>query len=307
MDKWGVSPALIVSLYGTDFTIDDFCQGLELIHRLRFQYYQPEIYRLKQLETWIQGGARKVGEQAADMELNASQFVVHFLMDEFGSTERLTPSSGLEQFKKCLDMLPYFKGCKVITLPIGPFSLNQNKLNQSYQGMRARLVEKIGRYHDATQKAGYKLALEVLPLSLIGGIEGFLTLCREIGSPDLGMNLDTGHARACGEIVSLLPERLQGRLFGLHIKDHSAAGTACGTPGTGDITWSAFLKNLFKWNYQSSFDLEINCDSTEVEREYQTGLRYLKALTSSTQTPTLVEIPQLSRKEKTNLPEKQSS
>ena len=33
MEKWGVSPAFIVSLFGADFTIDDYCQGLELIHR----------------------------------------------------------------------------------------------------------------------------------------------------------------------------------------------------------------------------------------------------------------------------------
>jgi len=41
---FGVSPACVFSLYGTGFTVPDFCDALPRIKRLSFEAFQPEIY-----------------------------------------------------------------------------------------------------------------------------------------------------------------------------------------------------------------------------------------------------------------------
>ena len=84
------------------------------------------------IDEWIQGGAKRLGCQASDLGLTASQFVAHFLMDEFGSSARLAPSEGIEMLKRCIDMCQYFEACKVITLPLPPFSLPKEQENDSY-------------------------------------------------------------------------------------------------------------------------------------------------------------------------------
>jgi sugar phosphate isomerase/epimerase len=301
--RWGVSPAFIVSLHGTHFTVEDFGRSLPLIHRLGFRFFQPEIYRYEALDEWIHDGAKHLGGQASDLGLSASQFVAHFLKDEFSSPTRLAPSKGIDRLKQCIDMCQYFEGCKVITLPLPPFDGLKEKANDSYRTLRSRLYDKLNLYLRAVQNAGFKMALEILPFSLIGGIHGFLDLCDEMNSPDLGINLDTGHAWDCGEIVTLLPEKLEGRVFGVHLKDRGNTDEAGSTPGNGSIDWPLFLQNLNAWGYRGSLDLELNCNAKKVEQEYRAGLTYLQTQSKPSKPFSVVDIvtPAMKRKGSINL------
>jgi sugar phosphate isomerase/epimerase len=300
--KWGVSPAFMVSLHGTHFTVEDFGCSLPLIHSLGFRNFQPEIYRYEAIDEWIQGGARRLGCQASDLGLNASQFVAHFLMDEFSSPTRLASSKGIDMLKQCIDMCQYFEGCKVITLPLPPFDGLKEQASDSYKTLRSRLYDKLGLYLKTVQEAGFRMALEILPFSLIGGTHGFLDLCNEMNSPDLGINLDTGHAWDCGEIVTLLPEKLQGRVFGVHLKDKGNTDEDCQRPGEGSLAWPLFLHNLNAWGYRGSLDLEINCHAKKVKQEYGAGLLYLQSQSSPSKPLSVVDIvtPAMKRKSSIN-------
>jgi len=66
-----VSPAFVFSLYGTGFTVADFCDALPKIKRLGFSAFQPEIYVATAIREWSQGASR-VGRAAADLALSNS-------------------------------------------------------------------------------------------------------------------------------------------------------------------------------------------------------------------------------------------
>ena len=104
------------------------------------------------------------------------------------------------------------------------------------------MTEKIRRYLEVVSGAGLKLAFEIAPFSVIGGIRRFLDICDQIGSPDLGLNFDTGHAWACRELVPLLPFELQGRIFGTHLGDNRSTENVKMPLGQGTVPWAPLLQ-----------------------------------------------------------------
>ena len=41
---FGVSPAFVVSMYGTGFTADQFCDAMNVVKELGYDGYQPEVF-----------------------------------------------------------------------------------------------------------------------------------------------------------------------------------------------------------------------------------------------------------------------
>ena len=74
-------------------------------------------------------------------------------------------------------------------------------------------------------------------LAEVGGIDGFLRLCEHIGTDTLGLNFDTGHARACKENLYLIPAKLGGRILGTHLCDNFGHENLSLRPGAGSIDW----------------------------------------------------------------------
>lgn len=73
-----------------------------------------------------------------------------------------------------------------------------------------------------------------------------MALCDEIGSPALGLNLDTGHAWACRELAPALPFELGGRIFGLHLGDNLSTENVKWPPGKGSIPWKPLAELAFR-------------------------------------------------------------
>jgi sugar phosphate isomerase/epimerase len=279
---FGVSPAFVVSLYGKQFSVKDFCQALELVKELGFSGFQPEIYTKEALPDWINSVSKIISKKAGELGLQPTQFVAHFMMENFSTPEEINSDSGLEDIKNVIEIVKHFDNCKVLTIPVGPFNIPWDQIqtmNLSWAlNIKKRFVEKINKFLDLIKDSGLVFALEILPSSVAGGVEGFLTICNEINSPDLGINLDTGHAWACREIVPLLPFRLKDRIFGLHLCDNFATENLSLAPGKGSIEWKPFITNLLSSGYNGSLDIEIGCETELVKSEYTAGLKYLKSL-----------------------------
>jgi sugar phosphate isomerase/epimerase len=129
---------------------------------------------------------------------------------------------------------------------------------------------------DIAEEAGKRLALEILPGSLVGGLQGLLRLIDALGSPNFGYNFDTGHAWASREAIELVPLMLTDRIFGTHLKDNNQSENISLPPGDGNIPWDPLLKNLYTSGYRGNFDLEIRCEKEEVESRYKRGLEYIR-------------------------------
>jgi sugar phosphate isomerase/epimerase len=275
----GVSPAFMVSLYGPGFSVGNFREGLKLVRELGFSGYQPEILVGTALPEWVRD-ARRVHRAASDLDLVPTQFVAHFMLEEFSNPEKLNPKSGIDELNQVLDIMQAFPPCRVLTIPASAFSVNWDLPEATdfhwWQEVHRRLIEKIGRYVEVVAEAGMNLAFEILPFSILGGVGRFMALCNEIGSPALGLNFDTGHAWACRELLPLLPFELKGRIFGTHLGDNMGTENIKLAPGKGTIPWKPLLANLASSGYHGSLDIEIGCAPDRVPGEYRFGLSHLQ-------------------------------
>jgi sugar phosphate isomerase/epimerase len=278
---FGVSPAFILSGYGHGFSLENYCEALPRIRWLGFDAFQPEIYTAAAVPEWLQGG-RRVQRIATDLGLTPTQFVAHFMLEWFASPERLGPEQGLDDLRRVIEVAQAFPACRVITVPAGQFQVEWGSpaatSEAGWREVQQRLIEKIRRYLEIVSGSGLKLAFEIMPFSVIGGIRRFLDICDRIGSPDLGLNLDTGHAWACRELVPLLPFELRGRIFGTHLGDNRSTENVKMPLGQGTLPWGPLLRNLHAAGYRGSLDIEIGCPAGEVEQHYRQGLEHLQAL-----------------------------
>ncbi len=277
---YGVSPAFVLSGRGEDFSSEDFCACLEQIAAFGFDAFQPEVFYTERLPEWLEGGARRVAARSRAVGLAASQFVAHFMMPCFASAAALRSEEGREELKKVTELAACFEGCRVITLPIGPWQYAPHLGEEA--GAQPELA---GRFHDKlaglleiAAAADFYLAMEILPYSFLAGSEGFLRLHHVLGSERLGINLDSGHLWACKEPLPLLPDRLTGLILGTHLSDNSGEENLSLAPGRGSIDWPGLLGALKRAGYTGSLDLEIRCPPGELESAYSAGLSSLKAL-----------------------------
>ncbi|NTV72563.1 MAG: fused MFS/spermidine synthase, partial [Azonexaceae bacterium] len=141
-----------------------------------------------------------------------------------------------------------FPECRVLTIPALQFAVDWDMpwtiTAKGWQDVHRRLSEKVKRYVEVVEGAGLRLAFEILPFSVFGGISRFLAISKEIGSPALGLNFDTGHGWACRELLPSLPFELEGRIFGLHLGDNLSTENVKMAPGKGTIPWKPLLKSL---------------------------------------------------------------
>jgi sugar phosphate isomerase/epimerase len=281
MSGYGVSPAFVFSRHTTHYSVEDCGEALRLACQLGFASFQPEVYHHQRLEEWTRGGAVQLATLARDQGVMASQFVGHFLMHGFGSKAALADGSEVEAVRRVCELAAQFPGCGVLTVPLARYQPDPvaDAGAAAHGEAWALLCGKVGTYLEAVRAAGLKFALELLPYSLVVNSDGFLRLVRDLGSPsDLGVNLDTGHAWAQREVMELLPSKLRGRIFGVHLKDNNSDVNQPLAPGQGTIAWAPLLRGIRAAGYTGSWDLEIGCAPEWVAAEYTEGLNHLKSL-----------------------------
>lgn len=278
----GVSPAFFLSLYREDFTLEDCGRALSLSAGLGFGGFQLEVFKKEELVRWRGRGTRELAARSRELGLRATQFVAHCLLPDFSSAAGLKGEGGREEVERIIEIVAPFASCRLITLPLGPFSVDWSEdgagRSSFYRFLLERLSEKLARILEALEGADLCLALEILPRALVSGSEGFLRLREALGSKRLGFNFDTGHAWACKEEVALLPFKLEGKIFGTHLRDNFGGEDLALRPGLGSIPWAPLLKNLKASGYKGSLDLEIRCRPEEVEKEYGGGLAFIRSL-----------------------------
>ncbi len=272
----GVSPAYFFSRFTTRFSVGDIVSALPDLRKLGFDGFQLEIYFRERLPEW-QRDAEGLRSAASDLGLTPTQMVAHFLLAAFESENALFSDFGRDEIKTVLEILDHFPACRVLTVPMAAFSWDASvpMTEERYRRLRDRLAEKVRLLGTEVRRAGREMALEIAPLALIGGTEGYLRLCAELGDEAPGYNFDTGHPWSGKENVAFIPARLGGRILGTHLKDNSGTENLALAPGKGTIPWDAVVEGLAAAGYTGSWDIEIACPAGDVEREYTAGREFL--------------------------------
>jgi len=278
----GVSPAYFISRYTDRFTPADVSEGLVEIAELGFRQFQLEVFHAQNLTQWLNGGGQQVRQRSDDLGLRPSQFVAHFMLNAFSNTASIMSDAALTEINSILEIVEHFDDCPLVTIPLGAFDAQQIVTRDDYRALFNLCVEKIGGLLERVEGAGRRLALEIMPSAVIGGIDGFVRLCEQLGTVTLGLNFDTGHAWAAKENIYMIPAKLNGQLLGTHLCDNFGNENLSLRPGAGSIDWPAIIDGLKTTGYDGAFDIEIICAPQAVRQEYGQGRTFIESLLNRT-------------------------
>jgi len=278
----GVSPAYFISRYTDRFTPADVSEGLVEIAELGFRQFQLEVFHAQNLTQWLKGGGQQVRQRSDDLGLRPSQFVAHFMLNAFSNTASIMSDAALTEINSILEIVEHFDDCPLVTIPLGAFDAQQIVTRDDYRALFNLCAEKIGGLLERVEGAGRRLALEIMPSAVIGGIDGFMRLCEQLGTVTLGLNFDTGHAWAAKENIYMIPAKLNGQLLGTHLCDNFGNENLSLRPGAGSIDWPAIIDGLKTTGYDGAFDIEIICAPQAVRQEYGRGRTFIESLLNRT-------------------------
>jgi sugar phosphate isomerase/epimerase len=276
----GVSPAYFISRFSNRFTPEEVASGLKDLAEIGFQGFQLEVFHRETLDTWVRSGASLVRQASADLGLKATQFVAHFMMEAFSNKEKLFSDAGIMEMPSVLDIVRRYDECGIVTVPLGAFEAPRIPGIGDYRDFFDRCAEKIGALLAMVEGAGLRMALEILPSAVLGGIDGFMRLSDRLDTATMGLNFDTGHAWASKEHLYLVPAKLGRRIVGTHLCDNFGNENLSLRPGAGSIDWPRLMETLRYSGYDGAFDIEIICAPEAARDEYSKAREYIAALLS---------------------------
>ncbi len=203
----------------------------------------------------------KAAEAYARTGLGASVCAVMGATRDPSHPDEKIQQGGIDYLKHCTDAVAAFGG-KVLA---GPLYAAVGRQWQQTPEMRqedlVRTAKNLRIAADYAEKKGVCFALEPLnrfETSFINLTDQALELVDLIGSPAVGLMIDTFHANIEEKSLGKAIEMAGPRLFHVHANENDR-----GAPGTGHVAWSEVAAALKKINYSGA--LVIESFSTEVK------------------------------------------
>jgi len=175
--------------------------------------------------------------------------------------DKVIQQAGIDYLKHCIDGTARMKG----TLVAGPLYAAVGRQWQATPQQRKadlKLAAKNLRVAaEYAEKKGVRLALEPLnrfETSFINLTEQALELVDLIGSPAVGLMMDTFHANIEEKHLGKALEMAGDRLWHVHANENDR-----GTPGTGHVAWKKVAAALKKIDFSGA--MVIESFSTEVK------------------------------------------
>ena len=160
----------------------------------------------------------------------------------------------LGDHKQAVDLAAELGGCILVTHDIaipGPDEeLGPEK--------RAAFLQNLGEVAGYAAPAGVRLALENTgPRGYTGDPQRLVALLEDLGAPNVGAVIDTGHRNLSGDPAAAL--RAVGRhLITLHLHDNHGERDEHLLPGRGNIAWKEVNRALGDAGYGGVFMYEVN-------------------------------------------------
>lgn len=273
----GVSPAYFISRFGSRFSQAQVAASLPDIKGMGYDGVELEVFHPELLTDWERGGAELVRDAVRDGGLTVTQFMAHFLLNGFSSPKTLASDFGSAEMRTILQSLDAYFDVSVVMVPLAAFDAT-GLTPDDWPVLQSRLVEKMGTLLSMVEASGRRMGLEIMPSAIVGGVDGFLRLCDQLGTETLGLNYDTGHANAAKENLGLVVPRLGRRIIGTHLCDNHGHENLSLAPGKGSVDFPSVLGGLQGAGYDGPLDVEIICPAQDVEQEYRAGLEHVRSI-----------------------------
>ncbi len=131
---------------------------------------------------------------------------------------------------------------------------------QPYEEAEQLAADVLTEVLDRSSASAPFLAVEpVTDVDFANTIDLALDLVDRVGSPRVGLYLDTYHAWQRGVSPEESIERCAGRILGVHVADlrRVSQGTVREPPGEGELPLADTLKSIERTGYRGSYDVEL--------------------------------------------------
>ncbi len=272
---YGVSPAWFVARYGSNFTVEQSIRDFKVIKSAGFDSVQLELFFEDKLSEWSDSSVSSIISSLNDADLKVSQFVAHYLNEAFSTKEKMFTRWGFETFKKTIKILKTMQVTDLITVPVGKFIDNEISASD-YDKIDAEYAAMLSEITGICEDNGFRAAVEIIPFSIMGNINGFMRYRDYYGINGLNLCLDTKHSLFTRDNISYYIKLLGNSIVSTHLCDNKEIVNESGVPGSGSIDWDSTFDALNAINYKGSYDLEIICPAEKSEQIYKDGLTYIK-------------------------------
>jgi len=144
-------------------------------------------------------------------------------------------------------------GCRVVVLHLGVPVGQPVPAHDNDAAAVSRSLEPLA---DACERAGMRLAIEVIPNELATAAAVFDWLRGDLDLGQTGACLDTGHAHLTGGVTDAI-ERLAGDIITTHLHDNRGTSDDHLLPFDGTIDWLSTLFGLVKIGYAGPLIFEL--------------------------------------------------
>ena len=179
-------------------------------------------------------------------------------------------SESVDEIRRCVDWLDRAGGTCLVIHP-GGFSLDEEREARS-----SALSERLLVLSDHALGSQVKLCVENMPPGVEPGsaMADLARLVREIGRPNLGLALDTGHAHLSGTVEDETAQTGADH-FTTHVHDNHGRKDAHLAPGEGTIDWRGWAEALDRIEYNGAIMLECIRHFRSFPDSINEGLREL--------------------------------
>lgn len=240
------------------------------IESLELCDYHPNFsYSDAGFRSFLQQGLR-------DMEFHLNSIHIHMMhrapISDLASIDPSHRDKALGDHKQAVDMAADLGGCILVTHDI---SIPEPDAEDGLE-KRAAFVQGMGEVAEYAASAGVRLALENTGGNgYTGDPERLVALMQDLGAPNVGVVIDTGHRNLIGDPAAAL-RTVGDHLITLHLHDNHGERDEHLLPGRGNIAWGEVNGALGDIGYDGVFMYEIN--RTEDVREVEANAAWVQGL-----------------------------
>ena len=192
-----------------------------------------------------------------DMEFHLNSIHIHLAHRDpacnLASPEPQDRIKTLADYKIAVDFAADLGGCILVTHDIAIPEPDED----DGPVRREAFVNNLGEVAEYAAPRGVRIALENTPRGFTREPERLVGLMQDLGAPNVGVVIDTGHRNVIGDPAATL--RIVGDyLITLHLHDNHGQRDEHLLPGRGNIAWGEVVRALGEIDYTGVFMYEIN-------------------------------------------------
>ena len=272
-----------ITKFGYPPKLANFHEAMEDAVRLGFQAIEIEVYGEQNLIE-VEEGKKELKDHLSRLNLKVVNLAAIFR--QVVSSETREKERGLSLFARAADLANYFGSPMIQTDTfsppiqyVGKRPYGENIVFGEEYKVRVpsgfswlhfwkNLVSSMKSCSAIAREHGLLFTVEPRIGETISNSDAMLSLMNEVEEDNFGAVLDTGHLHSAKELLPVSIEKLNKKIFYVHLSDNDGRDNYHRAPGKGTIDWDGVFEGLRKYNFKGYVAIDVggkDIDDLEVE------------------------------------------